>query len=253
MPIRQICTVSHLYCSNIANMVTVFNAIEVFGCLYKEICYQVCRTGVLAHEGSIHMILPSGFIKLLEDEFVRQVNAYSRIPHVCSSMWHRQNVLAAKRDWLTLRSINTCFMCMRARPLYRVPCGHYLCDTCVRRHGVRTDMWIYTVPQCFLCELDTAGVTIKLKPPTATSRLLSIDGGGVRAIYTLIVLQALQELVGLPFPVYGNFDYVFGTSAGKSIVVIAGKADTNFIQGGLLLWPFAKDFRWKTVSQSMNE
>lgn len=75
-------------------------------------------------------------------------------------------------------------------------------------------MWTYDISQCFLCGLETSGVTIKFKPPTATPRLLSIDGGGVRAIYTLIVLQALQELVGLPFPVYGNFDFIFGTSAG---------------------------------------
>ncbi len=160
------------------------------------------------------MILPSGFIKLLEDEFVNQVDAFSRLPNTSSSTWHQQNIFAAKRNWLTLRSTNTCFMCMRARPLYRLPCGHILCDTCVRRHGKRADTWTYDIHQCFLCGLETSGVTIKFKPPTATPRLLSIDGGGVRAIYALIVLQALEELVGLPYPVYGNFDFIFGTSAG---------------------------------------
>jgi hypothetical protein len=198
-----------------ANSATVFNPSEVFSCLYKEICYQVCRTGVLAHEGSTHMILPSGFIKLLEDEFVRQVDAFSSLPNASSSTWHQQAVIAAKRDWITIRSQNACFMCMRARPPYRVPCGHYLCDICIRRHGERTDMWTYVIPKCFFCELETSGFTVNFKPPTtATPRLLSIDGGGVRAIYTLVVLQALQERVNLPFPIYGNFDFIFGTSAG---------------------------------------
>lgn len=31
-----------------------------------------------------------------------------------------------------------------------------------------------------------------------------------------MVLQALEELVGLPYPVQGNFDFIFGTSAGWS-------------------------------------
>ena len=162
------------------------------------------------------MILPSGFIKLLEDEFVKQVDGFSRIPNASVSTWHQQKLIAAKRDWLTLHSKNTCFVCMRARPPYRLPCGHYLCDTCVRRHGKRIDMWTYDVRQCILCELEISGATFKFMPPTATPRLLSIDGGGVRAIYALIVLQALEELLGLPYPVYGNFDFIFGTSAGKS-------------------------------------
>ena len=77
-----------------------------------------------------------------------------------------------------------------------------------------TDLWTFDIHHCFLCGLETSGVTVKGKPPTATPRLLSIDGGGVRGIITLIVLQALEELVGLPYPVYGNFDFIFGTSAG---------------------------------------
>lgn len=160
------------------------------------------------------MILPSGFIKLLEDEFVKQVEAFSRLPDTSSAAWHQQNLLAAKPDWLTLRSKNTCFVCLRARPPYRLPCGHIICDNCVRRHGNMTDIWTFDIHHCFLCGLETSGVTVKGKPPTATPRLLSIDGGGVRAIIALVVLQALEELVGLPYPVYGNFDFIFGTSAG---------------------------------------
>jgi len=80
--------------------------------------------------------------------------------------------------------------------------------------GKKTDVWTFSIQECFLCESETLGVIVKVKPPTATARLLSIDGGGVRGIIPLIILQALEERIGLPYPVYGNFDFIFGTSAG---------------------------------------
>ncbi|KAH8587298.1 hypothetical protein B0O99DRAFT_527023 [Bisporella sp. PMI_857] len=191
-----------------------FSPSEVFCSLYKEICHRVCRTGVLAHEGSNYIILPSGFIRLLENDFVQQVEAFSKLTDTSSAVWHRQKLSASKHDWLIIHSSETCFVCIMARPQYRLPCGHILCENCVRRHGKKSDLWTFDIPQCLLCELDTQGVTVKVKPPTATARLLSIDGGGVRGIIPLIILQALEERVGLPYPVYGNFDFIFGTSAG---------------------------------------
>jgi patatin-like phospholipase/acyl hydrolase len=75
-------------------------------------------------------------------------------------------------------------------------------------------MWTFDVHHCFLCGLETSGVNIKVKPPTATLRLLSIDGGGVRGIIPLVFLQVLEEMIGLPYPVQGNFHFVIGTSSG---------------------------------------
>jgi hypothetical protein len=195
-------------------MYTVFSPLEVFTTLYKEICHQVCRTGILAHEGSTHLILPSGFIRLLEGEFVTQVEAFTRLSDISSATWHRRKISAFKRNWLTIRSSKTCFVCIRGRPQYRLPCGHIICDNCVRRYGDKSDLWAFDIHHCFLCGLETSGANIKVRPPTATARLLSIDGGGVRGIIPLIVLQALEERIGLPYPVQGNFDFVFGTSAG---------------------------------------
>ncbi|KAH7363976.1 patatin-like phospholipase-like protein [Rhexocercosporidium sp. MPI-PUGE-AT-0058] len=192
---------------------------EVFCTLYKGICHRVCRTGVLAHEGSTHMILPSGFIRLLEDEFVTQVEAFIKLLDVSSAIWHRRMLCTTKTNWFSIRSKTTCLVCLRARPQYRLPCGHIICDNCVRLHGEKKDIWDFHVPHCFLCGLETSGAIFKVRPPTATARLLCIDGGGVRGIIPLIVLQALEELVGLPYPVQGNFDFIFGTSAGGIIAL----------------------------------
>lgn len=57
---------------------------------------------------------------------------------------------------------------------------------------------------------------MRIKPPTASVRLLTIDGGGTRGVVPLVFLQALEERIGLPYPVQENFDLAFGTSIGKS-------------------------------------
>ena len=88
-------------------------------------------------------------------------------------------------------------MCLGGRPQYRLPCGHIVCDNCVRRFRAKNDVWTFDVHHYFLCRIETLGVNIKVKPPTATPRLLSIDGGGVRGIIPLVFLQVLEERLGL--------------------------------------------------------
>jgi len=164
------------------------------------------------------MILPSSFITLLENEFVKQVEALARLPDTSSITWHQEKLFEFKQDWLTIRSDNTCFVCMMRRPQHGLPCGqgHVVCENCIWRFGSKSDVWTFEVHQCFLCRLETPGVNIKAKPPTATIRLLSIDGGGARGIIPLVFLLALEEMIGLEYPVQENFHYAVGTSSGQS-------------------------------------
>lgn len=63
-----------------------------------------------------------------------------------------------------------------------------------------------------------AGRVNTYDPPVslrATVRLLSIDGGRARGIIPLVFLQALEEKIGLPYPVQENFHYIIGTSSGQ--------------------------------------
>ncbi|KXH63557.1 hypothetical protein CNYM01_14371, partial [Colletotrichum nymphaeae SA-01] len=67
---------------------------------------------------------------------------------------------------------------------------------------------------------------IRVKPDTASVRVLCIDGGGTRGKYPLKVLKQLEDDIGLPgHPVQQNFDVVFGTSSGMSrdAVVVASE------------------------------
>ena len=144
---------------------------------------------------------------------------------------HRQLLLKFSSDRLSYRSDDTCLVCIRRRPQYRLPCGHCICENCVRAFGRKSehDPWLFEVDSCFFCGLTTSvevdsrffcglttsGVVVKTLPQTAGIRVLTLDGGGVRGIAHLEYLQALQDTVGLPYHVQENFDVIFGTSIGK--------------------------------------
>ncbi|KAI1676214.1 hypothetical protein KJE20_14192, partial [Pyrenophora tritici-repentis] len=77
----------------------------------------------------------------------------------------------------------------------------------------------YRISQCILCHSNVE-LTVRLKPPTAGSRLLVLDGGGIRGIFTLHILQALDKYRKLPYPIYDEFDLTLGTSTGGLIVLM---------------------------------
>lgn len=72
----------------------------------------------------------------------------------------------------------------------------------------------YHMTTCILCQR-AVNVMVRIKPPTAGSRLLVLDGGGIRGIFTLQILQAVEKHRRLPYPVYDEFDLALGTSTGK--------------------------------------
>ncbi|KAM0742190.1 hypothetical protein ACQRIT_002367 [Beauveria bassiana] len=55
---------------------------------------------------------------------------------------------------------------------------------------------------------------IRVKPRTSALRILCIDGGGANAGVPLAALKALDERLGLPFPIQYHFDILYGTSSG---------------------------------------
>jgi predicted patatin/cPLA2 family phospholipase len=73
----------------------------------------------------------------------------------------------------------------------------------------------YRLTRCTLCK-STGDLEVRIKPPTAGSRLLVLDGGGIRGAFTLQVLQALDEHRKLPYPIYDEFDLALGTSTGMA-------------------------------------
>src|SRR3954454_16489447 len=52
-------------------------------------------------------------------------------------------------------------------------------------------------------------------PKDGIHRILSLDGGGAKGVYTLGVLKEIEGMLGCPL--YKRFDLIFGTSTGSII------------------------------------
>jgi Patatin-like phospholipase len=81
--------------------------------------------------------------------------------------------------------------------------------------GSSLDMeYSYLLSSCIICQAP-GRLTAHLKPPTAGPRLLVLDGGGIRGIFTLQALSVLDSALDLPYPIYDEFDLILGSSTGE--------------------------------------
>jgi hypothetical protein len=132
-----------------------------------------------------------------------------------ASELHQQNLQSLQINWSAFRSSRICLVCIRRKPEHCLQCAHACCDVCACIFGTMGQQmeYSYRLTQCILCQSPTE-LEIRLKPPTAGSRLLVLDGGGIRGAFTLQILQALDKHRKLPYPIYDEFDLALGTSTG---------------------------------------
>ena len=138
---------------------------------------------------------------------------------------YRRQILTSRKlkessFWQNSKSSKTCFTCLQWVPDHALPCGHMYCEHCVKDFGQQRDSQRYVVEmnQCVLCleSWDTQSPQLmKLKPKCAGVRVLTLDGGGVRGIVELAILEELEQRVGLEVPIKELFDLIVGTSTGK--------------------------------------
>lgn len=90
-----------------------------------------------------------------------------------------------------------------------LPCRHGFCKACTHNVSLQwkrsAHIQLSHCPAC-LAEFSSP-FQIRLQPPTAGGRVLSLDGGGVRGIIELEILHQLSSLVGGNLPV----DKLFST------------------------------------------
>ncbi|KAH8424214.1 patatin-like phospholipase family protein [Aspergillus melleus] len=137
-----------------------------------------------------------------------------------SSEIHKNNLKQQRKFWAWAKSNKTCLLCLRRHPEHPQACGHGICDTCAEIFGepsLHTEHE-YTICQCILCG-NAKGLTVRLKPPTAAPRLLSIDGGGLRGIIPPSNLELLQNDIGPELPLADLIDLRVGTSSGGLYVI----------------------------------
>jgi len=130
-------------------------------------------------------------------------------------------LMAASDVWKKIKSNKTCLTCLQSVPDHVLPCGHVYCEECVKEFGHLSAHYECAVvmSHCILCRASfREGFTqlVKLKPRCAGVRILTLDGGGVRGVIEIAVLQRLEHQMGLNLHVREIFDLIMGTSTGKS-------------------------------------
>lgn len=126
---------------------------------------------------------------------------------------HRLHILATYRS--TCEGFNatmTCLSCYLRGVDVILPCGHPMCDTCVRTWGSRNAEHSFELPNCILCG-QSINIAIRCLPATATPTVLTLDGGGIRGITSLKFLHELEKR--LKGNIWRFFDLAVGTSTGE--------------------------------------
>ncbi|KAK4141483.1 uncharacterized protein C8A04DRAFT_14074 [Dichotomopilus funicola] len=144
-----------------------------------------------------------------------------------------------KSDPFTNSGANMCFGCLFGRPEYKLPCGHRICSNCIADFDHKPAEKDYPGHvrhhECILCGASSASlegypVDTKILPDFAGLRILSIDGGGVRGIIELVILERLETLIGLGLPLNHFFDLIVGTSAGGIIALGLGQQSRRVVE-----------------------
>jgi len=113
------------------------------------------------------------------------------------------------------KNYRVCVGCLLESPLQRLQCKHMFCGPCCKEF---TESNVNRIT-CPLCGEESEFTSQTEIPSHAGYRVLSLDGGGVRAVGILATLSRIQKRLG-GVPIIEMFDYVIGTSAG-SIVALA--------------------------------
>lgn len=130
--------------------------------------------------------------------------------------------------WLgKIKTQRTCLSCLWRTPQHVLPCKHILCHECAVQFDLNdrkdlAQLWIASCP--FGCSSPEYSLNWPwktfIKPPSAGVRVLTLDGGGVRGIFEIMVLECLEGVIhnlGLKIPVIEMFDLVVGTSTGRPL------------------------------------
>lgn len=159
-----------------------------------------------------------GFCALVRRNFIDLVEQHD------STNFAQQHLTTIKRSSMRLfQSTATCGVCLIRPPCYTLDCRHRLCRPCTIVCGQETDSWEYHVPHCPLCQISMEAV-FKLKPSTAGTRLLSLDGINQDSLWQF-VKELAQGVNLVSIPLSHHFDGVvaadFGTYCSRSLPLIS--------------------------------
>jgi hypothetical protein len=151
-----------------------------------------------------------------------------------SALAHRQVLRKFQYSLHSIIDHELCsMMCLQRPPEHKLPCGHAVCEVCIQIHEESSpyDPWLFELERCSFCHsIFPQKVVIKMHNPARGLRVLSLDGGGCRGVIPLKFLQALEDRIGLPYPVQENFDVFLGPSSGRfvaQVLILPADCDTR--------------------------
>lgn len=148
---------------------------------------------------------------------------------------HQANLASmyTKLPSLQIGDIFTCFWCVRDAAIEILPCGHGVCGACLPAIGDinrDVDSRVVHVHTCNLHHVPhtfQGPVKFLVLPKNVGRRILSLDGGGVRVIIALNILEAIEYRMGGKISISRFFDLIGGTSAGGLVALGLGLSDLN--------------------------
>ncbi len=215
----------------------MFESAQVFQSLYRDVLSEALGGRVVSFEGSPDIILRSAVLKLVQGKLSQYLDTLISKAQLSSASFHSHIIQQFADRWDRIHSETTCWCCIRRAPPLRLPCGHYLCETCVQifGHTLPSQPWTYRIDSCFLCRRTwDREITVAVKPPTSGVSILSIDGGGTRAIIPLTVLRRIQNRMDLPIPIQKFFKVVGAVSSGEYTLPSEGVRKTDLHIGSFV-------------------
>ncbi|KAK6510907.1 hypothetical protein TWF506_009995 [Arthrobotrys conoides] len=200
--------------------------------------------GYIEEEGSITTAL---FLSSIEGYIGSLIQKFTAIGHSNLKIWrqlaakeHRKNIERLRLENVypkagraetddPFSTTTICYGCFFRHSEYLLPCGHTICETCIRANSTVDAAMKYTgkhtLEGCVVCGTSIGPgwpYEVRLRPQLSGPRILSLDGGGVRGIVQLTTLQRLESLIGLGLPIGFFFDLIVGTSTGGFIALALG-------------------------------
>jgi hypothetical protein len=171
--------------------------------------------------------LPSTTLNDINILFVKEYGRLCRgpgrtllLPNPEQSRQFRESVLQQfKSEWKLVQSNKTCLACLQAVPDHILECGHSFCPHCVQEFGRPCNYFEsgWVMDHCVLCQStwQDGRHLFRFTPRCGGVRALTLDGGGIRGIVELALLECLDSTMGLEIPLRDHFDIIMGTSTGK--------------------------------------
>ncbi|RSL93075.1 hypothetical protein CDV31_014873 [Fusarium ambrosium] len=144
-------------------------------------------------------------------------------PHMEVHIQILRDFYRTHRGATCFRNQSICLGCFMNTPEYVLSCKHIICRDCAVAVGevIEHSPRLIKTSECPLDEEHEANTFLRLQSADMGTRVLALDGGGVRGIVELVALQELEaRLEGVPIASF--FDIIVGTSTGG--IIAAGLA-----------------------------